>query len=105
MTTKLLVLASNPSRTERLQLNPEIRSIKDSHERSTNRDYFTIVSRPAVRISELQGIMMSEEPRIIHFCGHGTVHQGIFLENEAGEPQAVSVEALTALIRRFAHTN
>ena len=34
MTTTILVLASNPVGTEPLQLNPEIRAIRESHERS-----------------------------------------------------------------------
>ena len=101
MTTKLLVLASNPSGTERLQLNPEIRSIKDSHERSQKRDEFTILLEPAVRISELQRIIIKEKPRIVHFCGHGTGHQGLVLENDAGQPQLLSTEALTNLFKIF----
>ena len=46
MKTKILVLASNPSGTERLKLNPEIRSIKESHERSQKRDEFSILPEP-----------------------------------------------------------
>ena len=102
MTTRLLVLASNPSGTEQLQLNPEIRSIRESYERSKNRDEFTIRLEPAIRISELQRIIIKEKPRIIHFCGHGTQHRGLVLENDAGQPQLVSTEALTNLLKIFA---
>ena len=37
MTTKILVLASNPQGTEKLQLNPEIRAIQDAYERFMKR--------------------------------------------------------------------
>ena len=55
---KILVLASNPSGTGQLELNPEIRSIKKSHERSLRRDEFVIVPEPAIRISELQQVIL-----------------------------------------------
>ncbi len=99
MKTKILVLASNPSGTEQLKLNPEIRSIRDSYERSQKRDKFIIVPEPAVRISDLQRIILSEKPQIVHFCGHGSGHQGLILENDQGESQAVSTEALTDLLK------
>ena len=101
MTTKILVLASNPSGTEPLKVNDEIRSIQESHKRSQNRDEFTVRREPAVRISELQRIILNEKPRIVHFCGHGTGHQGLVLENDAGQQQLVSTEALTDLLKIF----
>ena len=101
MSTKILVLASNPSGTERIKLNHEIRSIKESHKRSPKRDEFEICSEPAIRISDLQRIILEEKPRIVHFCGHGTGHQGLVLENDAGKPQFVSTEALTNLLKVF----
>ena len=101
MKTKILVLASNPAGTDQLQLNPEIRSIKDAHERSEKRAEFEVKPEPAIRISELQRIILKEKPRIVHFCGHGTGHQGLVLENDAGKPQLVSTEALTNLLKIF----
>ena len=98
---KILVLASNPSGTGQLELNPEIRSIKKSHERSLRRDEFVIVPEPAIRISELQQVILREKPRILHFCGHGTGNQGLILENNAGQPQLVSTDALTDLLKIF----
>ncbi|MDJ0577289.1 MAG: pentapeptide repeat-containing protein [Xenococcaceae cyanobacterium MO_234.B1] len=101
MTIKILVLASNPSGTEPLKVNDEIRSIKESHERSPKREEFTILPEPAVRISDLQRIILREKPQIVHFCGHGTGHQGLVLENNAGQQQLVSTEALTELLKIF----
>ena len=101
MTTNILVLASNPAGTEKLQLNPEIRAIKEAHERSANREEFTVKFEPAIRISELQRIILQEKPRIVHFCGHGTGHRGLVLENDNGEVQLVKTEALTNLLKVF----
>ncbi|MGB5715196.1 MAG: CHAT domain-containing protein, partial [Waterburya sp.] len=101
MPIKILVLASNPAGTEQLQLNPEIRSIKHSYERSQKRAKFTLQFELAVRISELQRIILKEKPRIVHFCGHGTGHKGLVLENDTGQIQLVSTEALTNLLKIF----
>ena len=101
MTTKILVLASNSAETEQLQLNPEIRAIRDSYERSPKRDEFAIQFDPAVRISELQRVILKEKPKIVHFCGSGTGHKGLVLENDAGQIQLVSTEALTNLLKIF----
>ena len=101
MTTKILVLASNPAETGHLQLNDEIRAIREAHKSSAKRDEFTIVVEPAIRISELQRIILEEKPRIVHFCGHGTGHRGLILENDAGKVQLVSTAALTDLFTIF----
>ena len=101
MTTKILVLASNPQGTEALQLNPEIRAIKDAYERGVKREEFTVAFEPAIRVRDLQRIILKEKPRIVHFCGHGTGHRGLVLENDKGEIQLVSTEALTNLLKIF----
>ncbi|MEM7590500.1 MAG: pentapeptide repeat-containing protein [Cyanobacteria bacterium P01_A01_bin.83] len=101
MTTKILVLASNPQGTEKLQLNPEIRAIKEAHERSVKREEFAVAYEPATRVGDLQRIISKEKPRIVHFCGHGTGHRGLVLENDEGETQLVNTEALTNLLKIF----
>jgi hypothetical protein len=43
------------------------------------------------------------KPRIVHFCGHGSGTQGLVFENNAGEQQLVSTEALADLFKLFKH--
>ena len=100
--TKILVLASNPQGTDQLRLDKEIRAIEDPFRSGEKRERFTVVSRVAVKISDLQSFLRREKPRIVHFCGHGTGSQGLVLAAESGEQQTVGTEALADLFRLFA---
>ena len=74
--SKILVLASNSQGTDQLRLDKEIRAIEDAFRSGEKRERFTIVSRVAVKIGDLQSFLRREKPRIVHFCGHGSGSQG-----------------------------
>ena len=100
---KILILASNPQGTHQLRLDNEIRAIEDAFRSGEKRERFTVVSRVAVRISDLQSFLRREKPRLVHFCGHGTGSQGLVLTAESGEQQqTVGTKALADLFRLFA---
>ena len=67
MTTKILVLASNPQGTEQLLLNQEICAIKDALERAKKREQFVLIPTVAVRVKDLQSTILEEKPRIVHY--------------------------------------
>ncbi len=100
--SKILVLASNPQGTDQLRLDREIRAIEDAFRSGEKRDRFTVISRVAVKISDLQSFLRREKPRIVHFCGHGTGNQGLVLATESGKQQTVGTQALADLFRLFA---
>ena len=102
MTTKILVLASNPQGTEQLLLNQEIRAIQDALERAKKREQFDLIPTVAVRIRDLQSKILEEEPRIVHFCGHGKGSEGLVLETESGQKQLVNTQAIGDLFKLFA---
>ena len=86
MTTKILVLASNPQGTEQLNLlYPELREIEEALEHSRNREQFFVRYRVSVRVEDLQRSIRREEASIIHFCGHGTANQGLVLATTSGQ--------------------
>ena len=101
MTTKILVLASNPQGTEQLRLNPEIREIEEALERGNNREQFVLRSKVAVRIKDLQRSIRKEAARIVHFCGHGTGSQGLVLETTSGQQQLLDTQAIADLFKLF----
>ena len=102
MTTKILVLASNPQGTAQLRLNPEIREIEEAVERGRKREGFIVCSKVAVRVEDLQRTIRKEEARIIHFCGHGLGSQGLILEKTTGEQQLLDTKAIADLFKLFA---
>ena len=99
---KILVLASNPQDTERLNLNQEIRAIEDALRTGEKRERFTVIPKVAVRISDLQSFLRREKPRIVHFSGHGYNNQGLILTTESGTQEKVGTEGLADLFRLFA---
>lgn len=97
MKKNLLVLSANPKGTTVLQLEREIRNIREGLERSQNREQFKIEQRGAARVKDLRQGLLDIKPTIVHFCGHGTGERGLVLEDDAGEPYLASTEALSGL--------
>ncbi len=58
----------------------------------------------AVRPIYLQRAIMEIKPQIVHFCDHGEGNLGLCLEDDNGNPQLVSTEALLDLFRIFANS-
>ena len=96
---KILVLSSNPRND--LQLNREIKDLKNIIKRSQNQSQFEMEFELEVQPEELQDLFLRHEPRIVHFCGHGTGEQGLVLQNKAGREQKVSTDALSNLFELF----
>ncbi|MDX1908527.1 MAG: CHAT domain-containing protein [Bacteroidia bacterium] len=126
---RILFLAANPTNSGRLRLDQELREIRESLQRSGQRDRYELESRQAVRTQDLRRAMLEVEPHIVHFSGHGVVFEagmptdtgmrglydneflteeqkkgysgGIVLENQLGEAQVVRAEALASLFSLF----
>lgn len=97
----ILMLASSPVSTARLRLDKEAREIRKCLESLQQKDQqYALEYRWAVRPDELRRALLDVNPEIVHFCGHG-VGNGLVLENDAGEAQVVSTEALTDLFKMF----
>ncbi|WP_088892430.1 CHAT domain-containing protein [Leptolyngbya ohadii] len=98
----ILILSSNPKGTSVLDLDREIRDIREGLRRSKHRDQFRIEVRGAVRPSDLRRSLLDEEPQIVHFCGHGSGEGGLVLETDTGEAKPIENEALAELFAQFA---
>ncbi len=98
---KILFLVADPTDTTRLRLGTELREIQEQLSLSKLRSKFVMVQRMSVRPADISQAILDEEPSIIHFMGHGTSTGELCFENESGQAQAVSVEALSALFELF----
>ncbi len=100
-TTKtILIFSANPKDTSRLRLDEEVREIRESLQRSKNRDYFIVQQQWAVRLIDLRRTILDYEPDIIHFCGHGD-EDGLMVEDELGHAILVAPDALAGLFELF----
>jgi len=105
MVKKILILAANPRGTGHLDINEEIRGIQAGLRRSAKYKLFEPepIVRLGVRPGDLQKSLREVNPSIVHFCGHGSGSEGLVFENDAGQQQLVSTEALADLFKLFAN--
>src|SRR5438094_8487414 len=97
---KVLFLAANPVHPEvRLRTDKEAREIQAEVERAVDRDRFEIATVFALRQSDLQRALLRHRPQIVHFSGHGSAGEGIYLEDDAGRARVVSGDALAATFK------
>ncbi|UKO99140.1 SIR2 family protein [Nostoc sp. UHCC 0870] len=97
---KILILTASPENHLRLRVDKEIKAIEQELDRSKNRDKFEIIPKLAVNPGDLIRVLEAEKPEIVHFSGHGK-QAGLVFENEAGQSQLVSAEALARLFKQF----
>jgi len=119
-THTILFLASNPSKTAKLQLDKEFVQIFDSLQNTP--DSFQLKAEWAVRPEQLQKAILTHKPHILHFSGHGEGDNGpaggegdrgiaidrmiqeeggIILQDLNGEPQRVSGKALGFMLQNL----
>ncbi|WP_341527372.1 CHAT domain-containing protein [Nostoc sp. UHCC 0302] len=94
---KILFLAANPSDTTHLRLDQESRSIDQALRQAEFGDKFEVIQHWAVRVSDLQGLLLRHKPDIVHFTGHGSEDSEIILEDNFGNYHPVSVRAFSQL--------
>ncbi len=94
---KILFLAANPEDTLPLRIDQEIRAIKQTLLQTEFRDKFDLEYEPAVRASDLQGLLQHHKPHIVHFSGHGSSANEIILEDDLGGSHKISEQALSQL--------
>lgn len=94
---RVLFLAANPSDTNPLRLDEEVREIDRVLRMARFRDMFDIRQHWAVRAGDLQELLLREQPDIVHFSGHGSAATEIILEGTDGRSHAVPARALERL--------
>jgi molecular chaperone DnaK len=94
---RILFLAANPTDTTRLRLDEESRAIDQALRQAEFRDRFDLRSHFAVRVGDIQQLLLRHKPDIVHFCGHGGRTSEISLEDSSGRSHPVSVRALSTL--------
>lgn len=90
MTTKILILAANPQKTDRLLLEEEQRIIREIRQKSEARPDFKIEIFPAVRWGDVQDNLRDFKPQIVHFMGHGEASEGLVLIDDQLQPHLMT---------------
>jgi hypothetical protein len=93
----ILLLASSPANSPILRLDAEAREIDNALREADLRDRFSIEKHLAVRVQDLQPLLLRYEPDIVHFCGHGNQANEILVEDDHGLVHPIPTEALSEL--------
>jgi len=99
----ILLLSANPKATSQLRLAQEMRDIKEGLRLSENRDQFSISTAEAIRPRDIRRAILTSQPHIIHFSGHGSQEEGLLFEDETGAVKFVDGSALAGLFELFAN--
>jgi len=91
---RILVLSSNPWSTGRILVAEEAREISDRIQEGPYRDKFEVHNHGAVRPKDLQRLLLTYEPQIVHFSGHGSKRQRVLLNGANGRAQALDQQGL-----------
>lgn len=100
--TRILVLSANSTKMP-LDLEREVKRIRQQIRLSKERDSLDFLHEPAVTSDSLLQAMLEESPTIVHFAGHGGP-QGIYLRDELGDPRLLTAEALASLFKLSSDT-
>ena len=92
----ILIFAANPVDQPRLSLDREVREIENGLRHS--RKHFDVKQQWATRPKDLRRALLDSGPAYVHFCGHGAGRNGIVLEG-----QLVDAEALAGLFSLFSN--
>jgi CHAT domain-containing protein len=101
--TRVLLLAADPFPETRLRLEKEVRAIDAAIQRGSARDELELVPHFAVRVQDLQAVLLRHRPQVVHFAGHGDFSGGIVLGDETDQPQNVDRNAINVLFGTLAN--
>jgi hypothetical protein len=95
----VLFLASNPLDQEQLRLDEEVRAIQEMIRKAEHRDSVSLVSVWAVQPMDVMQAINEHKPHIVHFSGHGSEHDEIVFQDDAGNTKLVSKDAIVQVMK------
>lgn len=91
---RILVLSANPWSTSRILAAEEAREIFERLQEGPYRDKFELHNHGAVRPIDLQRLLLTYEPQIVHFSGHGSKSHRILFQGTDRRAQALHQRGL-----------
>ena len=98
---KILFLAASPTATAKLELDRELRTIKEKIRLSKYRDNLTLNDEWAVRDEDVLQFINLHHPNIVHFSGHGTTTGELLFEGHKRAIRPIPPKTLQLLLGNF----
>lgn len=99
--TRILFLSANPPPTSRILVDVEGREIFEKLQEGPYRDRFDLLNHTAIRPVDLQRLLMTYEPEIVHFSGHGSKTHKIILGGTRGRGKEVDPEGFVECLSLY----
>lgn len=99
---KVIFFAANPVDQNQLRLDEEIRTIEEKIRASEYRESVELISKWAVRPTDLLQALNEHKPNIVHFSGHGSDTDEIVFLDSSGNTKLVSKNAIVELMNTMA---
>jgi hypothetical protein len=91
---RILFLSANPWTTSRILVDEEAREIFERIQEGPYRDRFELHKHTATRAIDLQKLLLTYQPHIVHFSGHGSKRHRIILGGTHGRGKTVDQQGL-----------
>lgn len=98
---RILFLSANPWTTSRILVDEEEREIFERLQEGPYRDKFEFHRHAAIRPIDLQRLLMTYEPHIVHFSGHGSKQQKMILGGKPGRGKQVDRDGLVQMFALY----
>ncbi len=99
--TRILFVLSCPPTEVQLDLQEELRQIRQELQRATHRDQFTCEFITAATYDDLRMALRTHEPHILHIACHGTPQDRLVFSNGSGNSREVNAAAIADLLDLF----
>jgi hypothetical protein len=98
---RILFLSANPWTTSRILVAEEEREVFERLQEGPYRDKFELHSHAAIRPIDLQRLLMTYKPHIVHFSGHGSKRQKMILAGKPGRGKQVDRDGLVQMFALY----
>jgi len=97
----ILFLSANPWTTSRILVDEEAREIFNKLQEGPNRERFVLHKHVAIKPSDVQRLLMTYRPHIVHFSGHASKKHKIILGGVPGRGKQIEREALVEVLALY----
>jgi len=95
--TRIVFLSANPTDTQQLRIDDELRAIKQKFRDAEYRDRFELFVCPAALQDDFLQALNEHRPHIVHFSGHGSDTEELVVCDENGTSKPINKDALITL--------
>lgn len=98
---RVLFFSANPWSNSRILVDEEAREIYKRLHEGRCRDRFELFTHPATRPEDLQQLLLTYQPHIVHFSGHGTKRQKLILGGSHGRGKMIDQQGLAKVFALY----